>query len=91
MKAKKLMLPGFGVASFETNFYTRQTELSLTCALKSGTFHEIKIACNLRPISQRGYLSSFILNLHLNSACLCLSVFYYINDRVCMLGRVYSF
>ena len=69
MKEKKLMLLGIGVASVKTNFYTRQTELSLICALKSGTFHEIKITCNLRFITHHGYLSSFILNLHLNSAC----------------------
>ena len=72
MKAKKLTMLGIDEASFETNFYSRQTELSFICALKSGTFHEIKIDCNLRSITQPGYLSSFILNLHLNLACFVL-------------------
>ena len=74
MKAKKLMLRGFGVESFDTNFYTRQTEMSLNCALKSGTFHEIKIACNLRYITHFGYHSETELISSLLCAFLVCSI-----------------
>ena len=70
-RAEKLMLLGIGVASFEINFYTCQAEMSLNCALKSGTFHEIKIASILRSITHFGYLKFIYSETALIFSLLC--------------------